>query len=82
MSELYKTKPIPGFYILADTSTRTNVVAYFDGNWWLPGSDIAFEAKDVAMPGEHHGGRFNCLGKVYEGGGAYGDWEVTNGRFR
>ncbi len=82
MSELYETAPIPGFHVLSDCDTRAFVVAFFDGRWWLPGSEIAFEAKDVAAEGKNLDGRFHYVGKVIIGGSSYGPWEVENGRFR
>ena len=82
MSELYETKPIPGFHILADCDTRANVVAFFDGIWWLPGSNLPFGTDFVSLPDEPKGGRrFTYVSAINVPEHAYGPWEVENGRY-
>lgn len=78
-----QNKLAPGFFELADTTTRTNVIALYDGAaWWMPGSELAFQDDSVAFENHNEDARFHLVRRVGVSNGAYGKWNVESGRFR
>ena len=72
-----------GFHVLADTSSRSHVVAFRDSEgWWLPGVPSPFAVTEVAMlDGRYAHGRFHQVSAVAMPVSSYPGWRISHGLF-